>query len=94
MNQKSIMIIGIEIIGGLLLYMGINSPLLTRLPSCWVYSNTGLLCPACGGTRCIINLLQGNWYQAFFSHMVFFIGFIYLLAINIVYLINLNRKKR
>ncbi len=94
MNKKRIWIIGIEIVALIALYIFVNSKYLAMIPKCWVYQTTGLLCPACGGTTCIINLLQGNWYQAFCSHMVFFIGILYLLSINIVYLINLEKEKK
>ncbi len=94
MNKKSRIIIGIEIGALIGFYIFVNSKYLTMLPDCWVYEATGLLCPACGGTRCVVHMLKGNWIEAFFSHMVFFIGILYLLAINIVYLINLNREKK
>lgn len=98
MNKKTLRIIGIEIeieIAILIIaYKFINSKFLEMLPQCWVYNTTGLLCPACGGTRCITYLLNGNWMKAFFSHMVFFIVSIYLILVNILYLINLNREKK
>lgn len=94
MNKKSIWIIGIEIVVLIALYSFINSKYLAIIPECWVYQTTGLLCPACGGTRCVLYILEGNWVKAFFSHMVFFIGILYLLGINIIYLINLNKDKK
>lgn len=94
MNKKTIIIIGIEILISIIIYKFINSKYLAIVPQCWVYNTTGLLCPACGGTRFIIYLLKGNWVEAFFSHMVFFIGALYLMIVNILYLINLNRQKK
>lgn len=94
MNKRSIGIIGIEIVGIIALYSFVNSKYLAIIPPCWVYSTTGLLCPACGGTRCILHMLEGNWIEAFLSHMIFFVGILYLLSINIVYLINLNKEKK
>lgn len=94
MNKKSIWIIGIEIVALIALYSFVNSKYLAIIPECWVYQTTGLLCPACGGTRCVVSILEGNWVKAFFSHMVFFIGILYLLSINIIYLINLNKEKK
>lgn len=93
-NKKSVLIIGIEIAVLISLYIFINSKYIEILPQCWVYQTIGVLCPACGGTRCVIHLLKLNWLDAFFSHMVFFIGICYLIIVNIVYLINLNREKR
>lgn len=94
MNKKSIWIIGIEIVALIAFYSFINSKYLAIIPECWVYQTTGLLCPACGGTRCVLYILEGNWVKAFFSHMVFFIGILYLLIINIIYAINLDKKKK
>ena len=94
MNKKSLIIISIEI---LILVVGIifaNSKIVGYLPECWIYQNTGILCPGCGGTRCVINLLQGNLKEAFFSHMIFFLTIIYLLICNVIYIINLNRKEK
>ena len=94
MNKKSIIIITIEILAIIALYSFVNSSYTEIIPKCWVHQTTGLFCPACGGTRCIINLLKGNWVGAFFSHMVFCIAFVYLGILNVVYIINLNKEKK
>lgn len=94
MNKKSLIIIIIELVLLIILYFFVKSKYIELIPECWVYKNTGILCPACGGTRCVQNFLQGNFIEAFFSHMIFFIGIIYLGIIDIVYLINLNRKEK
>lgn len=94
MNKKSILIIGTEILFLLILYGFVNSSYIELIPKCWVYQNTGLLCPACGGTKCVMFLLKGNLIEAFFSHILFFIVIVYLLVVNILYIINLNRKKK
>ncbi len=94
MNKKSILIIGTEILFLLILYGFVNSSYIELIPKCWVYQNTGLLCPACGGTKCVMFLLKGNLIEAFFFHILFFIGIVYLLVVNILYIINLNRKKK
>lgn len=93
-NKKRGIIIGVEMILLITLYGFINSEYIEILPKCWVYESLGLFCPACGGTRCLINLLKYNWRGAFFSHMVFFLGIGYLIVINFVYLINLSREKK
>lgn len=94
MNKKTILILVIEGIILVILYYFVNSKYIEMLPRCWIYQTTGILCPACGITRCISNLLQGNFIQAFFYHMVFFMGIWYLLMINLVYIINLNKKQK
>ena len=92
MNKKCIIII--EILGMVILYVFVHSPYLQIVPPCWVFQTTGLLCPACGGTRCVLYLLKGDWVRAFFSHIVFFISILYIWMINIIYLINVNKKKK
>lgn len=94
MVKKKNLLIGIEIILLIALYMFVNSRYIEKLPACWVYDLTGLLCPACGGTRCVIHILEGAWVEAFFSHVVFFIGILYIVIVNIVYIINLNNPKK
>lgn len=94
MNRKSRIIIGIEILGFIILYSLFHLSSIEWIPKCWIYRQTKMLCPACGGTRCMTYFLQGNWRQAFFSHMIFFIGMIYLLSVDIIYIINLNREKK
>ena len=94
MNKKSIIIITIEVVLIIFLYMFTNSQYIEIIPKCWVYEQIGLLCPACGGTRCVINILKGNFIEAFFSHMVFFATITYLMTFNVIYLINLNKQKK
>lgn len=92
--KKKNFIIGIEMIGLITVSIFVNSKYIEMLPSCWVYSFTGKFCPACGGTRCVIYILKGEWKEAFLSHMVFFIGILYGVIINIVYIINSNKEKK
>lgn len=94
MKKRAISIIIIEIIALLLLYLLIKLEYQELLPNCWIYQTTGFLCPACGGTRCVVFMLQGKWIQAFFSHMIFFMGILYLLILNILIIINLNKEKK
>lgn len=94
MNKKSIKILLIEIVIVISLIILVNSHFIEYVPNCWIYKTTGILCPSCGGTRCVQNLLQGNFIEAFLSNMIFFITIIYIFICNIVYIINLNKKKK
>lgn len=94
MNKKTLMIIIIEVIVLKVLYFFSESNYVEMIPGCWIYKNTSILCPACGGTRCVRYFLKGDFIKAFFSNTVFFFGIIYLICVNIVYLINLNREKK
>ncbi len=92
MKKKSVTIIIIELCFLAIMYFSLRY--IKIIPSCWVYKKTGFLCPSCGGTRCVVNFLQGNFKEAFNNHIVFFLGILYLIVINIVYLINLNKKQK
>ncbi len=94
MNAKSIKIILIELLILILAIIGVNSNLMQYTPSCLFYKATNLQCPSCGGTRCVENILKGNFKEAFLFHPIFFITIFYLLLCNIVYLINLNKKNK
>ena len=45
--------------------------MLGALPDCPVMK-AGLLCPACGGTRCLLQLTKGNFLQALRYNAYFF----------------------
>lgn len=94
MNAKSIKIILIELFILILAIIGVNSNLMQYTPSCLFYKATNLQCPSCGGTRCVENILKGNFKEAFLFHPIFFMTIFYLLLCNIVYLINLNKKNK
>ena len=93
-KNKRMIIILIEIIILGLIYLICNSKFVELIPSCFIYDNTGILCPSCGGTRCIINLFQGHFFEAFLYHLIFFIIIVYLFIFNIIYLVNINRKEK
>lgn len=93
-DRKVVLIILIEVLFIILLWLFINSIYVGAIPKCWIYHNTGFLCPSCGGTRCIQNILNGNFAEALKIHPIFFISFCYLTILNIVYLINLNKEEK
>lgn len=59
---------------------------------CLIYKYTGLSCPGCGTTRMILELLDGNVYQAFMFNPYLFITsiipLIYLIEKSIKYIKN------
>ena len=79
----------------LLIFIGIQQGwLINWIPPCFIYKHFGVLCPSCGGTRCVVEMVHGNFINAFFYHPVFFLTLVYLLIANLVYLINLRKKKK
>lgn len=64
------------------------------IPNCPIKENLHILCPSCGGTRCVVNFILGNFYESFWYHPVFFITIIYLLFTSVLFIVNLFKKKK
>lgn len=95
MNKKRTIIILTELAIIIFAVILVNTVNITQYTiGCWFYQATGLQCPSCGGTRCIINIVQGNFKEAFFLHPIYFITVVYLLIVNIIYIINIDRKEK
>ena len=95
MNKKRTIIILTELTIVIFAVILVNTVNITQYTiGCWFYQATGLQCPSCGGTRCIINIVQGNFKEAFFLHPIYFITVVYLLIVNIIYIINIDRKEK
>lgn len=77
----------------LIIFIVVKSNLIKYFPTCFIHEKFGILCPSCGGTRCVSNIVLGNFKVSFLYHPIFFITIIYLLIINIIYIINSFRKK-
>jgi len=71
----------------------VNSKYINLMPECYFREHYGILCPSCGGTRCVINFLNGNFLEALKYHVVFFITILYLIMLNIVFIINNFKTK-
>lgn len=95
MNKKRTIIILTELAIVIFAVILVNTVNITQYTiGCWFYQATGLQCPSCGGTRCVINIFQGNFKEAFFLHPIYFITVVYLLIVNIIYIINIDRKEK
>ena len=77
----------------LIIFIVVKSNITKYFPTCFIYERTGILCPSCGGTRCVSNFVFGNFKASFLYHPIFFITIIYLGIVNIIYIINSFRKK-
>ena len=64
-------------------YIYLNQRYQLYIP-CLFHKITGLYCPGCGATRCIISLLKGNIYDAYHFNRLFFIMFPFL-SIGLIY---------
>ena len=63
---------------------------------CYFHKITGLYCPGCGATRCILSLLKGNIYDAYRYNRLFFslLPFLTICIIYKVYLYIFNKKDK
>lgn len=61
--------------------------------TCMIQKHWGILCPGCGGTRCIEAIANGAFYEAFLYHPLFFLKAFYLLVVNAIFVMNIFRKK-
>lgn len=52
--------------------------MLTKLSKCTFYE-MGILCPSCGGTRCVSNFVSGNFSASWHYHPFFFCVCIYII---------------
>lgn len=74
------------------LYIVVKKDIIKIVPSCYILQKTGLLCPSCGGTRCIKELLNFNIVEALKMNAFYTITILYLLVLNIVYVLNIVLK--
>lgn len=77
-----------------IVYIVINTKIFAQLTKCYIKERLNILCPGCGGTRCIRSLFKGDIVSAFLFHPIITITAIYLFLCNIIYLINRKREKK
>ena len=97
MNKKYKKFIIIEsgiLLGIICVYIFVNSNLLNIIPQCMIKQILGILCPGCGGTTCVINILKGNFIEAAKANIIIFIAIIYVIILNTVYIINTFKKNK
>lgn len=76
----------------LMIFIIAKDKIFTIIPQCIVNRIFGLQCPSCGGTRCVINFILGNFKESFCYHPIFFFTIIYFSIINFIYIINAFRE--
>lgn len=79
---------------GFFSYLLLKSQYIYLMPKCIIKEKLGILCPACGGTRFVIELANFNFLNAFKLHPIFFILIIYLVIADITYIINVMFNKK
>lgn len=90
-KKHIIMFFAIEIIIVIFIIIFLQSGI--SLPKCYFYKNYGILCPSCGGTRCVINFFRGNLTESLKYNIIYFSIILYLIFLNIIMVINLILKE-
>lgn len=72
----------------------INSKFINLIAGCAYNKLTGLLCPTCGGTRCVCSILDGRFYDAMRYNILVFVIIVYFLIVNLIYIINTIFNKK
>lgn len=70
------------------IYIIVKTDIIKIVPNCYILQRTGLLCPSCGGTRCVKELVNFNIVEALKMNAFYTVTIIYLLILNIVYILN------
>lgn len=73
---------------GVLMIFYIKSGITQYLPPCNLRLTLGIICPTCGVTRCVSNMLRLDFKTAFVYHPTMFILIIYLCLLDLLYIIN------
>lgn len=74
-------------------FLFLRSEYISLVPKCIFKEKFGILCVACHGTSFATEMAKFNFIQAFKVHPIFFISFIYLVLLDITYIINVIFKK-
>lgn len=94
-NYKKLIIVeGVVLLAIFCIAIFINSDLIEIIPRCKIREVLGILCPGCGGTTCVSNILSGNFLEAAKANIIIFIAIIYFMILNIVFIINTFNKKK
>lgn len=95
-NKKKRMLILqlILILVGVLAILVIKTDIIKLIPPCAVRSCFGIICPTCGVTRCINNILSLRFDLAFKYHPVFFLGVCYFIIVDLLYVVNTMFNKK
>ena len=85
MKRKYILLLDAGILALIPVAVLLAKWMLKALPDC-MFMRVGFLCPACGGTRCLIQLGRGNFLQALQLNPYFF--FTAWLVFGLLVLVN------
>lgn len=91
--RKLILVQIIIILFLVICFLFLRSEYISLVPKCIFKEKFGILCVACHGTNFAIEMAKFNFIQAFKAHPIFFISLIYLVLLDITYIVNAIFKK-
>ena len=65
-----------------------------KMPNCVFREYLGIICPFCGGTRAVTNLISLNFSKAFSYHPTVVVYLFVLFVGNIMFMIDILRHKK
>ena len=91
MKKKFIGVFSLLLI--IIVYLILNKYHIICIP-CLIHEITGMYCPGCGVTRMLINILSGNFYQAFrYNPLLFIFIPFFILYILDLFISKVKNKK-
>lgn len=82
------------ILSGVLVILLIETGIIqVLLPPCITREIFGIICPTCGVTRCVTNMIHFNFETAFMYHPTFFILTIYISFLDVIYILYTLTEK-
>ena len=79
---------------GVLAILSIKTNIIELIPPCSVKTYVGIICPTCGVTRCVRNMISLDFGTAFMYHPMFFIIVCYLIFVDLLYVFNTIFNKK
>jgi len=94
-NKKKMIILQLMLLlVGVLAIFAIKTNIIEIIPPCAVKEYLGIICPTCGVTRCVKNIMNFNFGTAFMYHPMFFIIACYLIFVDLLYVFNTIFNKK
>ena len=76
---------------GIFTLKGLAKLMIDAFPDCYYLRTFGVLCPSCGGTRCVFQFFGGNFSEAFSLNPLYFLCIIYVILLFVFLNLSLFR---
>lgn len=94
-SKKALLLIDVAVIAVVILLPIVAARLLGGSGrECSFVENFGILCPGCGGTRCVYNFFNGRFVTAFRFNPYIFLSIIYVLCSALILNVKILLKNK